>query len=114
MSNSNPDVTEVIAYNVASCKHEKMTLTTSWRGGMPGRIGGQRPVNVWWCPTCKKDVRDWNITDDPKFKRWAERMDRGHAYLESIGKQPLDTLTSLERARWLNATSDDRQLKLFD
>lgn len=52
-----------------------MYVTTVWRGGMTGRIGGSLPYRVWYCPACDRHVRDWSAPlDDPKMKAFLDRL----------------------------------------
>ncbi len=71
----NPDVAEVLANNRDACKHEHMYTVTRWKGGSPGRMGGQTPVDYWYCPECKQDVRPWmSHVDDPKTKAFLDDL----------------------------------------
>lgn len=102
--------------NKRGCKHENtLLILTRWRGGISGRIGGARPVDVWHCSACKQDVRDWSIMDTPAYKKFAACVERGNGYITSIGKGVFDTLTPLETTRFKNAQADrGDQLRLFD
>jgi hypothetical protein len=71
----NPDVAEVLANNRDACRHPNMNVVTRWKGGTPGQIGGQRPVEVWVCPDCCEEVRPWSAaTDDPKMVAFLAKL----------------------------------------
>lgn len=53
-----PDVEELIRYNRAACKHEKMEQVTRRRGVVDGQIGSGYDVSAWYCNGCKCDVVD--------------------------------------------------------
>ena len=94
-----PDVLEVIEANRRGCHHERQEVRVRSYGTY-----GSHAYNAWVCLDCKQVVRPWDIfKDDPRHKALAEKLERGHAYMESIGKKLFDTLTSEEQLAFRNA-----------